>query len=225
MVIMDRCKHGMIESQCAVCSSGPSGYDGERDDNVYGDIDYLSTVPEDSVKLRNIPSNTGLSEDIIMDEVDSGTRPEREVKKMNNGQVVKKECIKCGKPKELEEFPKNKVCKDGHTNECKMCKSEKSKAARLKKIKELGKGKAKKQGKRKEETPGRASVRALKNIESIPGVVEDVIPPLSLDVLLPENDNRDVLKEAARFIIANVQKGLLGAVVDELRGEKARAES
>lgn len=32
-----------------------------------------------------------------------------------------KVCKSCGKELPLEDFPKNKGCKDGHTNFCKIC--------------------------------------------------------------------------------------------------------
>lgn len=36
-----------------------------------------------------------------------------------------KVCKSCGKELPLEDFPKNKGCKDGHTNFCKICTREK----------------------------------------------------------------------------------------------------
>jgi hypothetical protein len=35
-----------------------------------------------------------------------------------------KKCSKCNVEKELNEFPKSQSCKDGHVNQCKICRSE-----------------------------------------------------------------------------------------------------
>jgi hypothetical protein len=43
----------------------------------------------------------------------------------------KKSCSSCGVEKPLGDFPENKECRDGHSNQCKKCISEKAKARKL----------------------------------------------------------------------------------------------
>lgn len=47
-----------------------------------------------------------------------------------------KACKKCGKTKPLNDFPKNKGCKDGHTPVCKACTYERAKKVKHGKSKE-----------------------------------------------------------------------------------------
>lgn len=42
-----------------------------------------------------------------------------------------KVCSSCTHPKPLDDFPVNKECKDGHSNQCKQCIAEKARARRL----------------------------------------------------------------------------------------------
>lgn len=46
----------------------------------------------------------------------------------------KKVCSNCSDEKVLDDFPINTTCADGHSNQCKQCISEKSKARRLAKL-------------------------------------------------------------------------------------------
>ena len=39
----------------------------------------------------------------------------------DEGKLIKKQCRKCGKIKDIEEFPKHKSHKDGYNSSCKKC--------------------------------------------------------------------------------------------------------
>jgi hypothetical protein len=64
-------------------------------------------------------------------------RPDGSYRKESNAMTEKKVCINCGKEKCLDDFPRNKVCKDGHTNQCKACRREYQNTHNAKKGKKL----------------------------------------------------------------------------------------
>lgn len=47
----------------------------------------------------------------------------------------KKVCSNCTEEKPIDDFPENKECRDGHSNQCKRCISDKAKARKLAKLK------------------------------------------------------------------------------------------
>lgn len=104
-------------------------------------------------------------------------------------------CSKCKREKELEkDFHKSKTSADGRKSMCKKCTSEYM--AGLKTGKD-GKGKKKK---------------AIS-----PEIVTSGTSALSLDIARLESENSVSMKEAAKFVIASVEKKLLGAIFEELR--------
>lgn len=52
----------------------------------------------------------------------------------SNMATKKKVCSCCAAEKPFDDFPVNQECKDGHSNQCKACIAEKSKARRLAKV-------------------------------------------------------------------------------------------
>ncbi|KQC11107.1 MAG: hypothetical protein APR55_08165 [Methanolinea sp. SDB] len=55
-----------------------------------------------------------------------------DIPEAKNPEEKKKPCKKCGVPKRLNEFPRNKICRDGHQNVCKDCRRKQRRAFREK---------------------------------------------------------------------------------------------
>jgi len=49
--------------------------------------------------------------------------PEKAMPSPADSLIPEKKCIKCGNVLLVKDFPKSKICKDGHTNECKQCRN------------------------------------------------------------------------------------------------------
>jgi hypothetical protein len=63
------------------------------------------------------------------------------IRRLDMDIVAHKRCSKCGEAKPLDEFPKDKACKDGTRADCKSCKAAQNKAYRAGRVEEYKKTK------------------------------------------------------------------------------------